>query len=85
VKEITHNIGTEEVIWRFTQNQHFSVDFGRISKCVTSGSRILVGIQDQPLADTEWRPFFYYNEVVIEADFGWDSRFFESRPEVGKG
>ena len=67
VMKITHNIDLEDGITGFTQNQHFSVDFGRISKCVTSGSRILVGILDQPLADTEWRPFFYYNFVVIEA------------------
>ena len=66
VIRIAHNIGPEDDFQGITQNQHFSVDFGRISKCVTGGSRILVGILDQPLADTEWRPFFYYNFVVIE-------------------
>jgi len=39
--------------------------------------------QDQPLADTDRRAFFYWNFVPIEGDFGTISKIEDLRPEVG--
>ena len=64
VIRIAHNIGPEDENWRFTENQHFSVDFRRIWKWPTRGSVIFGGFVRISVSAFGW----YWLETIFLLD-----------------